>query len=143
MIKCCNISPICELSFVGDKFSNLKTAIEFSKVFPSAIVILGGDVALPLAPRTNSEIQGNRVLHAYRLYKARRLDRVRKLLPGPFARPAFQLTSRVLRQHWNELSHYRFLYCAFLILSLMVFVTGRDSASRAKSFLVHRIFAWS
>lgn len=38
----------------------------------SAIVILGGDVALPLAPRTNSEIQGNRVLHAYRLYKARK-----------------------------------------------------------------------
>mgnify|MGYP001263960147 CR=1 FL=1 len=35
-----------------------------------AIVLLGGDVGLPLKPRIESEIGGNRVVHAYRLYRA-------------------------------------------------------------------------
>jgi uncharacterized SAM-binding protein YcdF (DUF218 family) len=35
-----------------------------------AIVLLGGDVGLPLYPRVDSEIMGNRTLHTFRLYKA-------------------------------------------------------------------------
>ena len=35
-----------------------------------AIVVLGGDVGLPLPPRYHSEVNGNRTLHAMRLYKA-------------------------------------------------------------------------
>ena len=35
-----------------------------------AIVLLGGNVGLPLKPRTDSEILGNRVLHTFRLYKS-------------------------------------------------------------------------
>ena len=35
-----------------------------------AIVLLGGTIRLPIEPRVNSEIGGNRSLHAFRLYKA-------------------------------------------------------------------------
>ena len=35
-----------------------------------AIVILSGEVAVPLPPRVESQIGGNRLLHAFRLYKA-------------------------------------------------------------------------
>ncbi len=35
-----------------------------------AIVLLGGDIDLPLYPRVDSEIRGNRTLHTFRLYKA-------------------------------------------------------------------------
>ena len=35
-----------------------------------AIVILGGDLGIPLPPRRESQIGGNRALHAFRLYKA-------------------------------------------------------------------------
>lgn len=34
------------------------------------IILLGGDVALPLSPRLASEIHGNRTLHAFRLFRA-------------------------------------------------------------------------
>jgi uncharacterized SAM-binding protein YcdF (DUF218 family) len=37
-----------------------------------AIVVLGGDIGLPLTPRINSEIGGNRALHAFRLFTANR-----------------------------------------------------------------------
>ena len=35
-----------------------------------AIVLLAGDVGIPLRPRINSQIGGNRVLHAFRLYQS-------------------------------------------------------------------------
>ena len=35
-----------------------------------AIVVLGGDVGIPNAPRTTSQLDGNRLFHAFRLYKA-------------------------------------------------------------------------
>ncbi len=35
-----------------------------------AIVLLGGDIGLPVDPRIESEVRGNRVVHAWRLYKA-------------------------------------------------------------------------
>ena len=35
-----------------------------------AIVVLGGDIGLPLTPRINSQIGGNRALHAFRLFTA-------------------------------------------------------------------------
>jgi len=35
-----------------------------------AIVLLGGDVGIPVPPRAASELQGNRLLHAYRLFRA-------------------------------------------------------------------------
>ena len=35
-----------------------------------AIVLLGGDVGIPVQPRTESQLQGNRLLHAFRLFKA-------------------------------------------------------------------------
>ena len=35
-----------------------------------AIVVLGGSVGLPIKPRTNSQLNSNRLLHAYRLYSA-------------------------------------------------------------------------
>ena len=35
-----------------------------------AIVLLGGDVGIPVPPRTESQLQGNRPLHAFRLFEA-------------------------------------------------------------------------
>ena len=35
-----------------------------------AIVLLGGDVGLPLFPRLESEVRGNRIVHSFRLYRA-------------------------------------------------------------------------
>jgi len=35
-----------------------------------AIVVLGGDVGIPSTPRAESQINGNRLLHAFRLYRA-------------------------------------------------------------------------
>jgi len=35
-----------------------------------AIVVLAGDIAVPIPPRMESQIRGNRLLHAARLYKA-------------------------------------------------------------------------
>jgi len=35
-----------------------------------AIVILAGDVGIPVSPRMESEVQGNRSIHALRLYRA-------------------------------------------------------------------------
>ena len=35
-----------------------------------SIILLGGDVGIPVPPRTESELQGNRLLHAYRLFMA-------------------------------------------------------------------------
>ena len=35
-----------------------------------AIVLLGGDVGLPLLPRLESEVRGNRIVHSFRLYRA-------------------------------------------------------------------------
>jgi len=35
-----------------------------------AIVVLGGDVGIPVSPRTESQLHGNRLLHAFRLFKA-------------------------------------------------------------------------
>ena len=35
-----------------------------------AIVLLGGDVGIPVPPRTESQLHGNRLLHAFRLFKA-------------------------------------------------------------------------
>jgi uncharacterized SAM-binding protein YcdF (DUF218 family) len=36
----------------------------------NSIVLLGGDVGIPVPPRAASELQGNRLLHAYRLFMA-------------------------------------------------------------------------
>lgn len=35
-----------------------------------AIVLLGGDVGIPVPPRTESQLHGNRLLHAFRLFEA-------------------------------------------------------------------------
>ena len=35
-----------------------------------AVVLLGGDVSVPVRPRLESELYGNRTLHAFRLYQA-------------------------------------------------------------------------
>ena len=35
-----------------------------------AIVLLGGDIGLPLSPRLESEVRGNRIVHSFRLYRA-------------------------------------------------------------------------
>jgi uncharacterized SAM-binding protein YcdF (DUF218 family) len=35
-----------------------------------AIVVLGGDVGIPNSPRVTSQLNGNRLIHAYRLYQA-------------------------------------------------------------------------
>ena len=37
-----------------------------------AIVVLGGSVGLPIKPRADSQLGGNRLLHAYRLYNAKK-----------------------------------------------------------------------
>ena len=34
------------------------------------IVVLGGDVGIPVSPRTESQLHGNRLLHGFRLFKA-------------------------------------------------------------------------
>jgi len=35
-----------------------------------AIVVLAGDVGIPVSPRTESQLHGNRLLHGFRLFKA-------------------------------------------------------------------------
>jgi len=35
-----------------------------------AIVVLGGDVGIPVSPRTESQLHGNRLLHGFRLFEA-------------------------------------------------------------------------
>ena len=42
----------------------------YESLLADAIVILSGEVAVPLPPRVESQIGGNRLLHAFRLYKA-------------------------------------------------------------------------
>jgi uncharacterized SAM-binding protein YcdF (DUF218 family) len=37
-----------------------------------AIVLLGGEVGIPLPPRVESQLGGNRTLHAFRLYRAKK-----------------------------------------------------------------------
>ena len=47
-----------------------------SSPIADTIVLLGGDVGIPVAPRTESQLNGNRLLHAYRLYKAEKAPRI-------------------------------------------------------------------
>jgi len=41
-----------------------------------AIVVLGGDVGIPSPPRAQSQLNGNRLLHAYRLYQAGKASQI-------------------------------------------------------------------
>ena len=49
----------------------LPTPIE-SSLIAQAIVVLAGDITVPIAPRVESQIRGNRILHASRLYKSKK-----------------------------------------------------------------------
>ena len=51
-----------EQTFLPTRIDSLPSA--------EAIVVLGGDVDIPLPPRSESQIRGNRALHAFRLYQA-------------------------------------------------------------------------
>tara|TARA_Y100000766_G_C18878039_1_gene591856 strand:+ start:382 stop:1164 length:783 start_codon:yes stop_codon:yes gene_type:complete len=66
------------LIFFGSPFSsillqsheNIHKPVSISQTpVGEAIVVLGGDVGLPVKPRLNSQLHGNRLLHAFRLYK--------------------------------------------------------------------------
>ena len=62
-------SPLSGEFFRRHEQQYLPVAIHQSPV-AGAIVLLGGDVRLPLKPRLESEVRGNRVVHTYRLYRA-------------------------------------------------------------------------
>ena len=67
-----------------------------------AIVVLGGDIGLPLAPRVNSEIGGNRVLHAFRLYTAKKSKLIiisgGNVFPQVGVEPEAYYTSELLKE---------------------------------------------
>ena len=67
-----------------------------------AIVLLGGDVGLPLAPRISSEIGGNRTLHAFRLYTAKKSILIvisgGNVFPQPGVEPESFYTAELLKE---------------------------------------------
>ena len=67
-----------------------------------AIVVLGGDIGVPLAPRVNSEIRGNRALHAFRLYTARKSKLIiisgGNVFPQVGVEPEAYYTSKLLKE---------------------------------------------
>mgnify|MGYP003311171142 CR=1 FL=1 len=62
-------SPITGWLYGKINQAYLPTAIQESPQ-AQAIVVLAGDVSPPIPPRIESQIRGNRLLHAARLYKA-------------------------------------------------------------------------
>ena len=62
-------SPLSLILYRQHERSYLPVPIAQSPIV-GAIVVLGGDIGLPLNPRISSEIGGNRSLHAFRLFKA-------------------------------------------------------------------------
>ena len=78
-------------------------APEFEKMSSvGAIVLLGGSVGLPLKPRTDSEILGNRALHAFRLYKAGLAKKIiisgGNVFPQPGVKSESFYTARLLEE---------------------------------------------
>ena len=67
-----------------------------------AIVVLGGDIGLPLTPRVISEIGGNRALHAFRLYTARKSNLIiisgGNVFPQPGVESEAYYTSELLKE---------------------------------------------
>ena len=64
-------SPLATELFLRHERQYLPVTMEFTPEV-DAIVVLGGTIGLPIEPRVNSEIGGNRLLHAFRLYKAKK-----------------------------------------------------------------------
>ncbi len=62
-------SPLGTELFLQHEQQYLPVTIELTPK-ADAIVVLGGTIRLPIEPRVGSEIAGNRLLHAFRLYKA-------------------------------------------------------------------------
>ncbi len=62
-------SPLSTELFLQHEQQYLPVSIQNTPT-ADAIVVLGGSVGLPIKPRTNSQLNGNRLLHAYRLYNA-------------------------------------------------------------------------
>ena len=62
-------SPLAAELFLRHEQQYLPVTVELTSK-ADAIVLLGGTVRLPIEPRVSSEIGGNRLLHAFRLYKA-------------------------------------------------------------------------
>ena len=62
-------SPITSWLYNKLDHAYLPVPIQMSPV-ADAIVVLAGDVSVPIRPRVESQIRGNRALHASRLYKA-------------------------------------------------------------------------
>ncbi|MBL09717.1 MAG: hypothetical protein CL402_04215 [Acidiferrobacteraceae bacterium] len=59
--------------------------------FAEAIVMLSGEVEVPLPPRVESQIGGNRLLHTFRLYKAKKAPII--IISGGNAFPQGDLAS--------------------------------------------------
>ena len=62
-------SPLSKSLYAKHERSFPVTPVESSPQ-GDAIVVLGGDVAIPNSPRVTSQLNGNRLIHAYRLYRA-------------------------------------------------------------------------
>lgn len=62
-------SPISKRVYAKHERSFPVMPVESSRQ-AGAIVVLGGDVGIPSAPRVTSQLNGNRLIHAYRLYQA-------------------------------------------------------------------------
>ena len=67
-----------------------------------AIVVLGGDIGLPLTPRISSQIGGNRALHAFRLFTARKSKLIiisgGNVFPQGGVEPEAYYTSELLKE---------------------------------------------
>ena len=67
-----------------------------------AIVVLGGDIGLPLTPRISSQIGGNRALHAFRLFTANKSKFIiisgGNVFPQRGVEPEAYYTSEILKE---------------------------------------------
>ncbi|MDP6030081.1 MAG: YdcF family protein [Arenicellales bacterium] len=68
-------SPITPALYHAHERQYLPVPVEESPV-AEAIVILAGDLSIPAPPRVESQLRGNRVIHALRLYRAGKAPRV-------------------------------------------------------------------
>ena len=76
LLLCSLVLIICSSSLPTWLYSQHEKVFEAVPIedlpVADAIVLLGGEVGIPVPPRVESQLGGNRTLHAFRLYRARR-----------------------------------------------------------------------
>ncbi len=96
-------SPLISNMYLRHERQFLPTPVNQSPT-ADAIVLLGGDISIPIPPRVDSEIRGNRALHAMRLYRAGKAPLIivsgGNVFPQKGYRPEAEYTAELL-QEWG------------------------------------------